>query len=164
MDRVFPPLPRTFEWRFPRTFPTVGRSRHLLAGQLRYWKLPEDISETAVLLVSELVTNAVRHGRVPYWRDLVVRAEIVDDTLRVEVTDGSVSMPVTRRPGPGDESGRGLLLVETLAHDWGAFPRPYGIGKTVWFELELSGTGPRGEGRSRPRGEGVGHSQTTDQT
>ncbi|MFD5558758.1 ATP-binding protein [Streptomyces sp. NPDC127068] len=144
MDRANPPHPSTFEWRFPRNPRTVGLSRHLLGRQLHAWKVMDDVSDTIVLLVSELMTNAVCYARAPYGRDLVLRAQVVDDTLRVEVTDGSVAMPITRNAGPEEESGRGLALVEALSHSWGAFPRPYGIGKTVWFEMELSGAGPRG--------------------
>ncbi|WNM35462.1 ATP-binding protein [Streptomyces sp. Li-HN-5-11] len=62
---------------------------------------------------------------------------MLDDAgrLRVSVTDANDALPTLCEASPEDESGRGLALVAALADDWGAEPRPGGIGKTVWFEV-----------------------------
>lgn len=86
--------------------------------------------DTAALLVSELVTNAVVHGS----GEVEVRAVVAGTRLRVEVCDGSLQLPRAGHPGADSESGRGVMLVETLADAWGAEIVPG--GKRVWFELE----------------------------
>ncbi|KUJ64157.1 hypothetical protein ACZ90_61215 [Streptomyces albus subsp. albus] len=98
--------------------------------------VPSDLAETAELLLSELVTNAVRHGRVPRGREIGVRSALSGGELRVEVADVSDSQPQMRESGDGDERGRGLLLVDSLADKWGVSRRGV-IGKTVWFVLAL---------------------------
>jgi len=133
-------LPHDIEWRLPRHPRSVGRARTLLREQARLWKIPEDVTETAVLLLSELMTNAYRHAKVPAGREIWARCVETDDRLRLTVTDASDVLPVLREAAPDDESGRGLPLVAALADDWGAEPRPCGIGKTVWCELR---TAPR---------------------
>ena len=82
-----------------------------------------------MLLVSELVSNSVLHGGPP----VVVAIECDGDALQVRVRDGSSVMPARRTAGHGDESGRGLALVDTLSSDWGVDPKP--DGKHVWFVL-----------------------------
>jgi anti-sigma regulatory factor (Ser/Thr protein kinase) len=111
----------------------VGRSRAAVRAQAGRWGLAEETAETAVLLLSELVTNAVRHSRVR-GRRIEVRCVLRDGLLRVEVSDAGTGAPVARTAGADDESGRGLALVAALAADWGVRPRRHGIGKTVWFE------------------------------
>ncbi|WP_077798026.1 ATP-binding protein [Streptomyces sp. JHA26] len=112
--------------------PRGARLARLLATeQLRSWGLPLD---PARLVVAELANNASAHGRVP-GRDFRLTLYVVGDTLRIEVTDTrGERLPESRTPAPDAESGRGLLLVEALAHRWGVtegrFPR-----KTVWAEL-----------------------------
>ncbi|MEU9352368.1 ATP-binding protein [Streptomyces griseoloalbus] len=108
-------------------------ARLLAAEQLRAWGLPLD---PARLIVAELATNAVLHGRVPgrnFRLTLVVTARGV---LRIEVTDArGESVPVAgcAAPEPG-ESGYGLLLVEELADRWGVVREPVPC-KTVWAEV-----------------------------
>ncbi len=114
--------------------PRGARLARLLAdAQLRSWGIPSD---AASHVVAELAANATTHGRVP-GRDFRLTLYVVDSTLRIEVTDTrGERLPQLRQPAPGDESGRGLLLVDTLADRWGVtedrFPR-----KTVWAELRL---------------------------
>ncbi|MEU3343464.1 ATP-binding protein [Streptomyces sp. NPDC006700] len=128
-------LPQDIEFRFPRDARSVGRARLLLREQAASWKVPDDVTETAVLLLSELMTNAYRHAKAPgrEIRARCVRSE--EGRLRVSVTDANDTLPAPREASPEDESGRGLALVEALADDWGAEHRPGGLGKTVWFEL-----------------------------
>ncbi|MCU1590728.1 MAG: protein serine/threonine phosphatase with GAF(s) sensor(s) [Frankiales bacterium] len=88
--------------------------------------------QTAALLLTELVSNAVRFA----GGDLLVRAGVHSDLLLVEVCDTSERMPTSlAAPNPDAESGRGMLLVSELADRWGAEPLP--TGKRVWFELSL---------------------------
>ncbi|MFG2987226.1 ATP-binding protein [Streptomyces sp. NPDC048258] len=124
------------EWRYPRAPISVPRARARFAAQAREWKLPDETTETAVLLLSELMANACWHARVPAGREVWVRCGFVaGERLRVEVLDAGRELPVPRVARPLDESGRGLGIVEALAGNWGAYPRECGIGKVVWFEL-----------------------------
>jgi two-component sensor histidine kinase len=100
------------------------------------WKLPDEVTDTAVLLLSELMTNAYRHARVSPGREIRVRCALGEDRrLRVSVSDADDTMPTFRNPTPEDESGRGLILVTLLAETWGTEPRTNGVGKTIWFAL-----------------------------
>jgi anti-sigma regulatory factor (Ser/Thr protein kinase) len=88
------------------------------------------IIETAALLTSELVTNAVRHASPP----MHLRAAITAMVVRVEIHDSSTgTLPPPRNAGPTDRNGRGLAITEALASRWGT-ERTKG-GKFVWFEL-----------------------------
>ncbi|GAA2270127.1 hypothetical protein GCM10010430_64760 [Kitasatospora cystarginea] len=135
--RVPVAAPPEVEWRLPRHFRSVGRARSLLRDQAATWQLPSEAAEMAVLLLSELMTNACWHARLPRGRHIAARCVRYAGRLRVEVSDASSEMPKPRQAAPDDESGRGLALVAALADAWGAHPRDCGIGKTVWFELGL---------------------------
>ena len=100
-------------------------------GDLPDGAFVDDVAGVAQLLVTELVTNAVRHSDLT----VVLEAELAERVLRVEVSDTSHRMPVLRQAGGGDTSGRGLFLVETMARAWGV--RLTDTGKTVWFELDV---------------------------
>ncbi|WP_329118434.1 ATP-binding protein [Streptomyces sp. NBC_01465] len=129
-------IPQDIEWRLPHRPRSVGRARTLLGEQLHYWKVPDETAATAVLLLSELLTNAVRHATTPPGREVSARAILrACGTLRIEVSDANTARPEPQHPTPDAESGRGLTLVAALATAWDTGPRPYGIGKTVWFEL-----------------------------
>ncbi|MFE1783760.1 SpoIIE family protein phosphatase, partial [Streptomyces sp. NPDC059506] len=115
----------------------VARPRALVARQLRDWGLPY-LEDSTELVVSELVTNAVRYGG-----DGPVRLRLLrDTTLICEVSDTSSSSPRIRRAGTTEEGGRGLFLVARFSQDWGARYTPG--GKTVWAEQSLSAS--RGPG------------------
>ncbi|GAA2576980.1 MULTISPECIES: ATP-binding protein [Streptomyces] len=127
--------PRDTEWRLPRHARSVGRARALFREQAASWELPQDVTDTAELLLSELMTNAYRHAKVPAGREIWARCLLTDDHLRITVTDADTTLP---KPAPAcsdDESGRGLALVATLADDWGVEPRERGIGKMIWFHI-----------------------------
>lgn len=103
-------------------------TRAALAG----WELPADALETTVLVLSELVGNAVAHGRAP----IDARIRRLVDRVVVEVADGGGRLPRRRQVGVDDEAGRGLELVATLADRWGV--RPSADGKVVWAEIGLA--------------------------
>src|SRR3981081_2013087 len=90
------------------------------------------LEETAVLLVSELVTNAVRHAR-PGETVLALRLEITGTSVRIEVHDADPRWPQPSTPDGLEESGFGLMLVNALASKWGVTETA--TGKAVWAEL-----------------------------
>ncbi|MFG2550122.1 SpoIIE family protein phosphatase [Streptomyces sp. NPDC048581] len=118
------------EWRLSADPVEVSRARAVVREQLHDWGLTR-LARTAELLVSELVTNAVRHS---HSRPVELRL-IRGDTLLCEVDDDDHELPNLLNAGPEDEAGRGLRVVSTLAREWGTSRTS--AGKTVWFELTL---------------------------
>ncbi|UFQ17830.1 SpoIIE family protein phosphatase [Streptomyces huasconensis] len=123
------PAEHVGDWKLPRDPKSVGRARELACDKLRAWDL-DPLCDTAELLVSELVTNALRYGE----GEIRLRL-LLDRTLVCEVWDGSFVQPRRRRARDTDEGGRGLQLVGLLSAAWGSRRTPR--GKTVWFELAL---------------------------
>ncbi|GAA1903283.1 SpoIIE family protein phosphatase [Streptomyces durmitorensis] len=121
------------DWTLPRDPKSVGRARELACEQLRTWDL-EPLCDTTELLVSELVTNALRYGE----GDIRLRL-LLDRTLVCEVWDAGLVQPRRRRARDTDEGGRGLQLVGLLSAAWGSRRTPR--GKTVWFEMPLPDSG-----------------------
>ncbi|WP_424878295.1 ATP-binding protein [Streptomyces sp. SLBN-8D4] len=119
------------EWTFPADPGAVRAARTAVRNRLTAWKL-DGLADVAALLVSELVTNSLRHATGPIGVRLV-RPEGVDGVLLVEVSDPLPDPPRARVADLDDESGRGLQLVAHAADRWGT--RPGVTGKTVWFEL-----------------------------
>ncbi|MFI5962552.1 SpoIIE family protein phosphatase [Streptomyces asoensis] len=117
------------DWTLPREPRSVGRAREYARGQLLSWDL-EPLVDTTELLVSELVTNALRYGE----GEIRLRL-LLDRTLVCEVWDAGLVQPRRRRARDTDEGGRGLQLVGLLSAAWGSRRTPR--GKTVWFELPL---------------------------
>ncbi|MFC5954415.1 ATP-binding protein [Streptomyces pratens] len=130
--------PRDIEWHFPRHARSPSRARALFREQAASWELPQDVTDTAELLLSELMTNAYRHAKVPAGREIRARCELTGVRLRITVTDANDTLPTPTAACPDDESGRGLELVAALADDWGTQERECGIGKEVWFEVALT--------------------------
>ncbi|MEU7559116.1 SpoIIE family protein phosphatase [Streptomyces eurythermus] len=122
------------DWTLPREPRSVGRAREYARDRLQSWDL-EPLIDTTELLVSELVTNALRYGE----GEIRLRL-LLDRTLVCEVWDSGLVQPRRRRARDTDEGGRGLQLVGLLSAAWGSRRTPR--GKTVWFELPL----PGGEG------------------
>ncbi|MFL4908053.1 SpoIIE family protein phosphatase [Streptomyces sp. MMS24-I2-30] len=116
------------EWRLGLDPAEVRRARAAVGEQLHEWGLSR-LAGSAELLVSELVTNAVRHSHSRPVQLRLVRGE----TLLCEVDDDDHTLPTLLSAGPQDESGRGLRVVSTLAREWGTSRT--NAGKTVWFEL-----------------------------
>lgn len=108
-------------------------ARRIVESVLSGWG-EEALVQVAVLLTSEVVTNAVLHAS-PYAADGRVRLVVEGDEelARVEVTDGFGGLPVADGGRVGRASGRGIMLVDLLATRWGVTPG--GEGKTVWFEV-----------------------------
>ncbi|WP_121749033.1 ATP-binding protein [Streptomyces sp. E2N166] len=122
------------EWVFPAAPDAVRTARSLVRRTLHGWDL-DSVGDIAALLVSELVTNALRHATGPIGVRLVRHPAGPDGMLLVEVSDPLPDPPRERVARPGDEDGRGLQLVASSAHRWGT--RPGEVGKTVWFELTV---------------------------
>jgi anti-sigma regulatory factor (Ser/Thr protein kinase) len=118
------------EWRISLDPVEVGRARAVVREQLHDWGLGR-LADGAELMVSELVTNAVRHS---HSRPVELRL-VRGDSLLCEVDDDDHDLPNLLSAGPTDEQGRGLRVVSTLAREWGASRTK--AGKTVWFELTL---------------------------
>ncbi|MGP3982932.1 SpoIIE family protein phosphatase [Streptomyces sp. KR80] len=122
---------RHVTWRIEAEDELVGWARDLTLQQMARWGLEEE-SFTTELIVSELVTNAIRYGEEPITLRL-----IRDRNLICEVSDGSSTSPHVRRAQDTDEGGRGLYLITQLAQSWGT---RYGErGKTIWAEQPLPG-------------------------
>ncbi|WP_181785574.1 ATP-binding protein [Streptomyces phytophilus] len=122
---------------YPRHSKTLARepespaiARRLVRAALADWGL-EDLADDSTLVVSELVTNAIRHARRESIRVTVERADTA--CVRVGVVDFSQAHPVRRESALEDDGGRGLALVGELADAWGTEPLPW--GKRVWADL-----------------------------
>jgi anti-sigma regulatory factor (Ser/Thr protein kinase) len=114
---VLPPLPTS-----------VKEARQFVSGALNGVEAV-DATADALLVVSELVTNAVVHART----DITVRVYTDERPSRIEVADRSTEVPGLRLPGTGTKAGRGLLLVQHFTHEWGV--ESTASGKVVWFTV-----------------------------
>ncbi|MER6093532.1 SpoIIE family protein phosphatase [Streptomyces bluensis] len=121
---------RVATWDLDREPSVVADARKVTSDQLARWGL-DDLTFTTELVVSELVTNAIRHAEAP------IRLRLIQDQCLIcEVSDGSNSAPHPRRARTFDEGGRGLMLVGQVADRWGTRQTP--TGKIVWAEQCLS--------------------------
>jgi signal transduction histidine kinase len=122
------------ERSYPGEPASVPRARHFIGSALH--GLPDPVREAVMLMVSELVTNAVRHTGTRF----TISVKVDQRAVRVEVTDTGIGMPVRRSPRPTEPGGRGLRIVDTLAREWGVVRTS--PGKTVWFTVPLNGPRP----------------------
>ncbi|MBW3702995.1 protein phosphatase, partial [Streptomyces griseus] len=116
-------------WDVPVDPAAVGETRAKVSRRLEAWGLAE-LSMTTELIVSELVTNAIRYGEGPVRLRLLFQS-----ALTCEVSDASNTSPRLRHARTTDEGGRGLFLVAQLAHRWGTRYTPR--GKIIWAEQPL---------------------------
>jgi len=122
----------------------VAAGRRFVRETLAAWGQPE-LAPHACLLASEILTNAVRHACQPIKLRLHRRA----GELVVEIFDDDAQLPQRMEPAAAEESGRGLMIVDALAADWGA--RLSGPGKVVWFTLAADGAAAGAPALPRPR-------------
>ena len=116
----------------PTITESVPAARRFVMEMMRDSDTVADL-DTASLLVTEIVTNAVLHALTP----VTLSVEVGADVVRIEVGDGSEAPPRMRAFSPIAATGRGLRLLESLALRWGVRPEPSG-GKVVWFEVGAS--------------------------
>jgi anti-sigma regulatory factor (Ser/Thr protein kinase) len=117
----------------PHNRSSASLARKHTGAVLRDAHQSDTVRNDAKLIVTELVTNAILHGRDPIRLTI-----IVDDVIRLEVFDGDARVEVVAKE-PLDQdrtSGRGLLLVDAIADAWGSTPRP--DGKTIWATLSVN--------------------------
>jgi anti-sigma regulatory factor (Ser/Thr protein kinase) len=120
--------------------PTSARAcRRFLVGALEEWGA-DGFTDEAVLLLSELVTNAVLHAGTEIVVDVRLRTGGRGRVLRIEVRDGSPRLPAVRHYSMLSGTGRGMALVAGTARKWDAEALPSG-GKRVWFELAEAADG-----------------------
>ena len=123
-------------WAWEMALPAAGHApglaRQATREVLLSWRVAH-LEETAVLFVSELVTNAVRHA-ASSGATLVLRLEAAGTSLRIEVHDADPRWPQPGTPAGLDESGYGFVIVDALADKWGVSETS--TGKAVWAELD----------------------------
>lgn len=113
---------------------SVGVARRIVGDLLSGWGVGREAYDNAVLVTSELVTNALAHTAS---ERIVCRLRITRGKLHLEVEDQKRgwTLPARRRPGPEEQGGRGLLLVGALSTDWGVRDTADGSGRIVWAVL-----------------------------
>ena len=112
----------------------VRATRRALVEDLRSIKVSAHIVDEAEIVVSELLTNAVRHARPMGDGRVRVHWEVKAGVVELDVTDGGAhSTPIPRQPSRYSTSGRGLRIVRALAHEWGVLDDER--GRTVWVAL-----------------------------
>ncbi|MCX5063863.1 MULTISPECIES: ATP-binding protein [unclassified Streptomyces] len=119
----------------PWTSTAAGKARTLIRVSLLHTGVPDFLTQTVELLVTELVTNALRHAAPPLNLSAIYR-QAATPVLSCAVSDGSSELPALCHPSMTCESGRGLVLVDSLSDRWGSHRTPG--GKIVWCELNLS--------------------------
>ncbi len=119
-------------WHFPPLHQMVAVTRAEAAKTVADWGLG-DLADVLMLVLSELITNAIRHGRPPDDQDIILILWMTGRGIHGEVRDHGAGIPRQVRPDDDTEGGRGLVLVDAYTAAWGWKPLP--IGKAVWFEL-----------------------------
>ena len=110
---------------------SVAHARHWVLRRAAEAGVVGEPGAVVELLTSELVANAVVHG--PAEGTITLRTSLLDGRFEVAVTDESPVPPVVRHSDPLDEGGRGMMLIDIMAADWGV--RPDGDSKCVWFQV-----------------------------
>ena len=146
MNAMAPPrpaAPHRCQVRLAAAPAAPGEARRQVRAAIRAWDVPVDL-DVAVLLTSELVTNAIRHE--PGEATLTINCS--GGQLRVDVYDTGCSLPVLVDAPADAEAGRGLMLVATLSAEWGFYRTP--AGKAVYFTLAFE-PGSAEDGERGPR-------------
>ncbi|WP_079169132.1 MULTISPECIES: ATP-binding protein [unclassified Streptomyces] len=126
------PLRHTVEVFLPSEPPHVKTSRRVAASALERWGgIPAMVADDAVLIVSELVTNAILHGGVDPCEAVGLRIGYTRNELLIEVTDGNSQPAQVKAAGGTETGGRGLLLVTRLVCEWGTCNE----NRTTWARL-----------------------------
>jgi anti-sigma regulatory factor (Ser/Thr protein kinase) len=134
------------ERTFPNATQSIVRARRFAIETLT--GLDPEVVDSLTVMVSELVTNSVRHAA----SEFTVSIDRNETRIRVAVSDLGERRPSMRNPGPTEPSGRGLQIVDALSDDWGVTETAGRSGKTVWFVLALRLQGDGAEDRaSEPR-------------
>ena len=129
IDKHPGPVALEYRWTFAPDLTASGRARRRLDPIMDEWGLSGQESHNVLLVMNELVTNAVEHARTP----LVLLVSFTGSTVLIEVSDGSLDEPRLQPHDPGAPRGRGLQFVDALAHSWGWTVN--GNGKTVRAEM-----------------------------
>ncbi len=139
-------LPELHQWRVPLTagLAAAAEARRQVRAAICAWDVHVD-PDVAILLTSELVTNAIRHEA---GETIMLAVTCSHGQLRVDVHDTARSLPVVVDATGDAETGRGLMLVATLSDEWGFYRTP--VGKAVYFTL-ASGPGLAGRDRGSRR-------------
>ncbi|MGW2741118.1 ATP-binding protein [Streptomyces sp. NPDC001450] len=139
----------TAAFELPALPTAVGTARRVLRDLLTAWGVAEPTRDDAVLVTSELVTNALVHVA---GERIVCRVRGTADRVRLEVEDQNrgAARPVQRQCGPGDQNGRGLLLVDALSADWGVTLAPDRPARIVWADLTTTPEPPAPAGPPPP--------------
>jgi anti-sigma regulatory factor (Ser/Thr protein kinase) len=125
------------QMQIPPVSTGIGAARRFTRDQLKIWGLGS-LADNAILMISELVTNAILHG----GEGALLTLMVVDMKIRAEVRDSSPALPVVRSYSETATTGRGMVIVDALAADWGTYA--VDGGKVVWFELTTDGVGVNG--------------------
>ncbi|MGP3946090.1 MULTISPECIES: ATP-binding protein [Streptomyces] len=126
------PTPQELVLRLATDPAAVGLARRATIGALRGWGVPDTTADDIVLMVDELVTNAIEHATGPVWLRLRLRRGCC---VICKVGDGCHEAPRLRHSDPDAENGRGLFLVSALADAFGA--RITTTGKVIWFRRRV---------------------------
>ncbi|MER6073454.1 ATP-binding protein [Streptomyces sp. NPDC001817] len=129
-----PPPRSAAAFELPAQPSAVATARRVVEDLLTAWGVPDGPRADALLVTSELVTNALVHAA---GARIACRLRGTADRIRIEVEDqdGGPTLPVARRPAPDDQHGRGLFLVDALSRDWGVTPVSGRPARVVWAEL-----------------------------
>jgi anti-sigma regulatory factor (Ser/Thr protein kinase) len=122
---------QTAEVWVPDRLDSVPATRAFLARLLDGWGVEDQVIADASLLATELMANAVKQGT----GTVELRVEADNGLLHVAVHDDADAAPVVTHASPASTNGRGLWIVQSIAHDWGTESDGEASGKTVWFEL-----------------------------
>lgn len=126
-------VPTAYAQNYARIPESAAAARRLVSEALEVWNLSQ-VADTATLITTELVSNAIRHARGEGIRVNVMR--LTEQRVRVSVLDRDCTRPQMQEPDPGGEEGRGLFIVNAESVDWGVDVLPG--GKQVWADLEVS--------------------------